>query len=154
MGKIIIVIVLSALCSVLVFLVLMPPRVTRGSGSDVGDIVALGSRSEFDPNDSRNAVLATHLQTVRSRIQLWTFEHLDLLPGNTPGVSLQDQLTARTNTDGTLNPSGVFDPYLFEFPKNPFTGTNTVNTDSPSNAWTYDAVTGEFRADNAPSFDF
>ena len=154
MAKIIVVIVLSALCSVLLLLVLMPPRVTRGSGSDVADIVALGNRDEFNSNDSRNVVLATHLQTVRSQIELWTLEHLDLLPGNTPGVSMQEQLTAKTNADGTLNPDGAFVPCLFEFPKNPFTGTNTVNTDSPTNAWTYDAVTGEFRADNAPSFDF
>ncbi len=149
MGKIVIVIVLGVVCSVVLLLVLMPPQVTQGSGSNVADIVAAG-RSESGANDSRNVVLAKHLQSVRSKIQLWTFEHLDLLPGNTPGVSMPEQLTSKTNTDGTLNPKGAFAPYLFEFPKNPFTGTNTVNTDAPDNAWTYDSVTGEFRADNAP----
>ena len=108
--------------------------------------------SEFvEPScDARAAALSCDLQTIRSQIELWKLQHLDVLPGNVPGVTLQEQLTCKTNQDGKLSPAGPYGPYLQMFPKNPYTDTDTVNTDGPTNGWVYDPKTGEFTADNVP----
>ncbi len=102
-------------------------------------------------NDARAAALDSDLQTVRSQIELWKIQHLDALPGNVNGVSMQDQLTGKTDQDGTLNANGAFGPYLQQFPTNPYTGTNTVGAAAAAGqGWIYDPATGDFSADNTP----
>ncbi len=103
-------------------------------------------------NDARASALESDLQTVRSQIELWKIQHLDALPGNVSGVTMQDQLTGKTDQDGSLNSSGAFGPYLQQFPTNPYTGTNTVGATSASGqGWIYTPATGAFSADNVPS---
>ena len=103
-------------------------------------------------NDARTACLESDLQTIRSQLELWKIQHNDALPGNIPGVTMQEQLTGKTNADGSLNPNGDYGPYLHLFPTNPYTGTNTVaaNADGSTNGWIYDPQTGAFHADNVP----
>ena len=102
-------------------------------------------------NDARAAALDSDLQTVRSQIELWKIQHLDALPGNVSGVTMQDQLTGKTNQDGTLNASGAFGPYLQQFPTNPYTDTNTVGAaTAATQGWIYVPATGAFSADNLP----
>lgn len=107
--------------------------------------------SEFvEPScgDAKAAALSSDLQTVRSQIELWKIQHLDMLPGNVPGVTMPEQLTGKTNQDGTLNPNGPYGPYLQQFPTNPYTNTNTVSPHTgPTNGWVYDPKTGEFTAE-------
>ena len=102
-------------------------------------------------NDARAAALDSDLQTVRSQIELWKIQHLDAIPGNIDGVTMQDQLTEKTAQDGTLNAAGAFGPYLQSFPVNPYTNTNTVGAATlAGQGWIYDKATGEFTADNVP----
>ena len=103
-------------------------------------------------NDARASALESDLQTVRSQIELWKIQHLDALPGNVTGVTMQDQLTGKTDQDGTLNASGAFGPYLQAFPTNPYTNTNTVGASAAvGQGWIYVPATGAFNADNLPS---
>ena len=102
-------------------------------------------------NDARAAALDSDLQTVRSQIELWKIQHLDTLPGNVDGVTMIQQLTQKTNQDGTLNANGAFGPYLQAFPTNPYTGTAPVGAATAAGqGWIYDPATGEFTADNVP----
>lgn len=102
-------------------------------------------------NDARTAAVDSDLQTVRSQIELWKIQHLDALPGNISGTTMQDQLTMKTDQDGTLNASGLFGPYLQQFPTNPYTSTNTVGAVAAAGqGWIYDNLTGTFSADNLP----
>ncbi len=99
--------------------------------------------------DSKSSNIMTNVQSVRAQIELYRLQHNGQLPGNIPGVKIQEQLTEKTNANGTLNPNGPFGPYLHRFPENPFTQTRTVNTAGPDNGWDYNPATGEFTADNA-----
>ena len=102
-------------------------------------------------NDARAAALDSDLQTVRSQIELWKIQHLDALPGNVADTTMQDQLTGKTDQDGSLNANGAFGPYLQQFPTNPYTGTNTVGAATAEDqGWIYNSTTGEFTADNTP----
>lgn len=105
-------------------------------------------RFSAEGSDARGSALLSDLQTVRSQIELFTFEHDGLLPGNIPGVTMQEHLTSKTNADGSLNPGGELGPYLQMFPTNPFIGTNTVNAGGPTNGWLYSAETGRLDPDN------
>ena len=108
----------------------------------------LATRGHTCP-DSKASNLWCNLQSIRSQIELYRLQHGGRLPGNSPGVRIQEQLTGKTNADGTLNPNGLFGPYLQMFPENPYTGTSTVNTAGSDNGWDYNPATGEFTADNA-----
>jgi len=103
--------------------------------------------------DARESALNSDIQTVRSQIELYKIQHLDALPGTVPGLTIVDQLTMTTDVSGKTDVVGAFGPYLCSFPKNPYTGTNTVNTAGPTNAWYYDPKTGKFTADNVPIND-
>jgi len=96
------------------------------------------------------SVLAKDLQMVRRQIELFKLHHGGILPGQ-DDIEMVQQLTGRTDADGTLNPGGAFGPYMRVFPTNPFTESNTVKQtasgepgDSGDQAWYYSVKTGLF----------
>ena len=75
--------------------------------------------------EAREASLASNLQSVRSQIELFKIQHNDNAP--TSNLTFEDQMTGRTDQDGTVNAAGEFGPYLQAIPTNPFTSGATIN---------------------------
>ncbi len=101
--------------------------------------------------DARFSSLQTNLQTIRGQLELYKHQHNGKLPELTTFV---DQMTKKTNADGTVSPTGKFGPYLQRIPSNPFTvggtGNDVTKTAAAVNkAWYYDEDTGEFKANDS-----
>lgn len=103
--------------------------------------------------DARLSSLVTNLQTIRSQIELYRLQHDGLGPTNATGFP--DQMTKKTDADGTVNPVGEFGPYLQRIPRNPFSNSINVSngTPGPSKGWYYNGGTGEFRANDGGATD-
>ena len=99
-------------------------------------------------NDARDSALASDLQTVRSQIELYKIQHLDVLPT----ANIAEQLTSKTLVTGVVDDAlGTLGPYLQQFPTNPYTNSDTVGAVSVAGqAWIYTPATGEFVADPQP----
>ena len=77
-------------------------------------------------NDARQSALASDLQTVRSQLELYKVQHLEKYP-DVDADGLADtaanfvlRMSGKTDSDGAINASGVFGPYLQKFPSNPW----------------------------------
>ena len=114
--------------------------------------------------EAKESVLRQNLQTLRSQLQLFKFQHNDMLAGNVTSVTVNDQLTQKTDIDGGLNVDGVYGPYLVNgIPANPFNdgaaSTSVLATTDDftppaaitdaTEGWYYNTNTGELRA-NVP----
>lgn len=100
--------------------------------------------------DARLSSLMTNLQTIRGQIDLYKLQHNGSYPALATFV---DQMTKKTNADGTVNASGKYGPYVQRIPNNPFTvggtGNDVTNTAAAANkAWNYNETTGEFKAND------
>jgi len=76
-------------------------------------------------DDARESALATDLQAARRQIQLYTLQHNNHRPEFNEGGSIDTanfvaRMTGRTDSSGKLNPSGQYEPYLNDWPSNPF----------------------------------
>ena len=108
--------------------------------------------------EAKESVLRQNLQTMRAQIQLYRFQHNDALPGAT----FVTQMTTATNISGAA-PTGTeatYGPYLVNgIPANPFIGDVAINKDvavtsgsitkDATTGWSYDSLTGDFRANMA-----
>jgi len=92
--------------------------------------------------------LMSNLQSMRSQIELYKVQHNDNPPGQT---TFADQMTGKTDMNGTVSTDGEFGPYLQRIPNNPFTGTNTVGIFGSGADWEYDEETGQIRAGDGGS---
>lgn len=101
-------------------------------------------------NDARLSSLQTNLATMRGQIELYKLQH-----GSYPPLTgFADKMTKKTDQDGTVSATGKYGPYMQAIPNNPFTSppSNAVvapSTPSPTSAWSYNATTGEFKADDS-----
>lgn len=64
------------------------------------------------------------------------------------------RLVGRTDADGTLNPSGLFGPYLHSIPSNKVNGLATIRIDGAAvgantHGWRYARSRGEMQADHS-----
>ncbi len=105
-------------------------------------------------NDARTSALASDLQTLRSQIELYKIQHLEVLPGGGTASFLL-ALTGRTDVYGAVDAAGAFGPYLQKFPTNPFTNTDTVEIEAGvaglgagNCGWHFDTTTGQIHADD------
>jgi general secretion pathway protein G len=101
--------------------------------------------------DAKVSSLMTNLQTIRGQIDLYKLQHNGVVPVL---ATFSDQMTKKTDVDGTVNATGKFGPYLQRIPNNPFTiggtGNDVTNTAAaPSKAWFYDATNIIFKANDA-----
>ena len=99
--------------------------------------------------DARFSSLYTNLSTMRGQIELYRLQH----NGSYPSLAnFANQLTSKTDADGTINAAGKYGPYLQRVPNNPFTAPagNDVSSGAASStkAWYYDDTSGEFRAND------
>ena len=106
-------------------------------------------------DDRQERALVGMLITVRSQLELYRVEHLDEYPCGDPTAPaaadiMVKRLTSKTNTDHSL--SGIFGPYLAQFPFNPFNGLSDVrygNDPGKDDAgWCFDPLTGQIWADD------
>ncbi len=113
---------------------------------------ALTSRSD----SAKESALVQNLQTLRSQIQLYRFDHEGRLP---TADQLAAALTSKTDIQGNIDPNGEFGPYIIgQLPPNPYNGLRTVKaansspmtlqTENPdgSTGWIYDERTGDIKA--------
>ena len=119
--------------------------------------------------DAKESVLVQDLQTLRSQIQLYKFQHNSKYPahGSTATADFRNALLLSTDKDGTSGAVGTkpLGPYLIgSIPANPYTGGRGIMivADVPGTAadetakdgteivgWIYNPATGEIKGNNA-----
>ena len=90
--------------------------------------------------ESKLSNLMSNLQSIRTQLELYKMHHNNTYPAN-----INAQLTGKTNSDGTINPSGAYGPYLHIFPANPFIDdlTKAAKTSGKTgDGWYYNPTTG------------
>lgn len=120
-------------------------------------------------DDARESVLVQDLQTLRSQIQLYKFQHDGKFPADssTDPDDFRDSLLLSSDKDGTTGAVGTkpLGPYLIgSLPPNPFTGgrgvmivTDVAGTTPDETAkdgtetvgWIYNPATGQIKGNNA-----
>ncbi len=88
---------------------------------------------------------------IRKQIVLYKQQHNGAYP---PAADFVNQMTKKTDPDGTVNAAGKCGSYLNRIPPNPFTVGGTGNdvtngAAAASKAWFYDETTGDFKANDA-----
>jgi general secretion pathway protein G len=113
-------------------------------------------------NDARESALVSDLQTVRSQLELYKVQHLEVYPSSSSSTTFIDCLSKRTNaagatgSDASLYPYG---PYLQKFPVNAFVsgtasgavgfGTTDPAPGDGSTGWYFNTSTGKFSANDS-----
>ncbi len=105
--------------------------------------------------ETRSSALVTELLNVRSKIQLYKYQHDDQFPavtGETPADFLR-RMTEKTTAKGDAG--NEFGPYVGSIPVNPFNDLATVRIDGAAagantDGWRFDTVSGKFEADDSP----
>lgn len=113
--------------------------------SDVSDGSFWGSA-----DDEKLSNLTTNLQSIRAQLELYRLHHGGSYPAN-----ITDGLTRKTKSDGTVDASGAYGPYMCSFPANAFVDdpVEAVKTSGgPGEGWSYDPETGVFVA-NTPGHE-
>jgi len=118
-------------------------------------------------DDARKSTIEFNLSTMRSMVQTYRGQHAGALPIVNSTQSLEDVMTGKTLLDGTVDAtSGIYGPYLLEFPDNSFSSSNVVKviTNDPavagdvttggSGGWLYNVTTGGLWLDRDPGFDW
>ncbi len=117
-------------------------------------------------DDARKSTAEFNLSTMRSIIQTYIGQHGSSLPVISATQTMEDDLTKKTKTDGSVDPNGAYGPYLVEFPENPFSSSTNVKiiTNNPatsgdvtaggSGGWLYNKTTGVMWLDRNPGYDW
>lgn len=101
--------------------------------------------------DAKEAVMMQNLNTLRSQVGAYRVQH----GGLAPTANVANQLTQKTNVDGTTTGTPTLGPYLLLIPANPEvldpnvqTTISIVSADPTANttteAWIYNTVNGRF----------
>jgi len=102
-------------------------------------------------SDTEMSALKASLQTVRSQLELYKVQHDFTYPKL---ATWEDQMTKKTDADGTVNPAGKFGPYLTQMPINPIDQKSDLSaTQDGSGGWAYDENTGSFKSNDASVTD-
>ena len=96
--------------------------------------------------DTKISVVKSTLHTVRSQLELYRLQHNTTYPLL---ATWEDQMTKKTDADGTVNASGKYGPYLLTVPVNPMDNSSALSaTQDGSGGWTYVQSTGVFQAND------
>jgi general secretion pathway protein G len=111
--------------------------------------------------DAKEAALVQDLQTFRSQIELYKFQHNGKCPadGSTTPADFENAMLKSTDADGTVGEIGTkpYGPYFIgNLPPNPFNGKRTlkiVNADvlpaaDDTTGWIYSSKTGRIKANS------
>lgn len=116
-------------------------------------------------DDARESALVQDLQTLRSQIELYKFQHNGTYPaeGSTDPQEFEDAMLLSSDEQGNTGPVGSLPlgPYFVgQLPPNPYNGLRTVDvvnaelssvTPDGSTGWIYSSQTGRLKANNPPS---
>ena len=96
--------------------------------------------------DAKFSSLGTNLSTVRGQIELYKLQHNGAFPAF---ATFADQMTKKTNADGTTTGTPTLGPYLQRVPTNPYNNkSDLAATQTGLTGWTYDVLTGKFTAND------
>ena len=94
--------------------------------------------------DTKLSSMTTSLAYVRKQIDIYKLQHNGGLPAL---ATFEQQMTSRTNVDGTTGGTPNLGPYLNKLPINPFTNDDDLGAGGTgTSSWYFNDVTGEFRA--------
>ena len=119
----------------------------------IGIIAAIAiPRMSRGSEGAAEGALTADLAVMRSAIDLYIIEHV----GTEPTLpTFANQMTGKTDLDGTPNASGIYGPYLRTVPPLPVganKGGNGVKAIPPdgggTQGWAYDASTGDIFANS------
>ncbi len=97
--------------------------------------------------ETKITAVKTTLQTVRAQLETYRLQHREKFPSFT---AWKDQMTQKTNADGTTDANGRYGPYLTQMPVNPMDNSTALsNTQNGSGGWSYDETTGSFKPNDA-----
>ncbi|MBW3541700.1 MAG: type II secretion system protein [Planctomycetes bacterium] len=111
-------------------------------------------------DDARESALRQDLQTLRSQIELFKFQHNGKYPafGSTNPQDFKDAMLLSSDPDGTTGAVGTkpLGPYFIgQLPANPYTGGREVRIvsdvpgatpdDDPTDGWFYNPATGQVK---------
>ena len=117
-------------------------------------------------DDAKKSTAEFNLSTFRSMIETYKGHHNGALPGHDDTNKSIPSLTSKTLSDGTIDATGPYGPYLLEVPENPFTGkmivtaTNSTSlsdtdvTADNAGGWFYNPATGQIFLDSDPGYDY
>ena len=97
--------------------------------------------------ESKMSNLLSNLQSLRAQLELYKMHHNETYP-----TDINNQVTQKTNSDGTLNATGAYGPYLHLFPANPFVDDPVKavkTTGAAGEGWSYNSATGVIRPNTA-----
>ena len=96
--------------------------------------------------DTKISVVKSSLHTVRSQLELYRLQHNTTYPLL---ATWADQMTKKTDADGTVNASGLYGPYLLTVPLNPMDNSSAIDSSQDGGGgWAYNESTGLFQADD------
>ena len=112
--------------------------------------------------DAKESAILQDLQTLRSQIEMYRFQHLGVVPAasSTLPQDFINDMVLSSDADGTTGPVGTkpFGPYfLGQLPPNPFNGLRTLqmtaadlSTVTPDGAtgWIYNTANGQIKANS------
>ncbi len=114
---------------------------------------------QFSPsiNDSKVATMQSNLHTLRTQIQLYSFQHAGQYPTISNGTL--PQLTGNTDASGNIGTGAAFiyGPYVqTQIPVDPIDGQSIVTATAvfpptaatSAGGWLYDAATGQIAAND------
>jgi hypothetical protein len=97
--------------------------------------------------ETKITAIKTTLQTVRAQLETYRLQHREKFPSL---ATWKDQMTQKTNENGTADINGRYGPYLLQMPVNPMDNSTVIkNTQDGSGGWAYDEDTGAFKANDA-----
>lgn len=110
-------------------------------------------------DDAKESALVQDLQTLRSQIELFKFQHSNSYPaaGSTNPTDFENAMLLSSSVDGTTGPVGTLPlgPYIVgQIPPNPFNGLRTVTvvnsaalpSSDGTTGWIYSSLTGRIKA--------
>lgn len=110
-------------------------------------------------DDAKESALVQDLQTLRSQVELYKFQHNNEYPaaGSTNATDFENALLLSSSIDGTTGPVGTLPlgPYVVgQLPPNPFNGLRTVTVvnsatlpaSDGTTGWIYSSLTGRIKA--------
>lgn len=103
--------------------------------------------------DARNSQLSSDLQMLRSQVELYKVQHLEVSP------TTAAQLTSKSNPDGTTTGGTLnLGPYMPKLPTNPFVDPSVGNLllfgatgtgSATASGWYFNTTTGQVTATDA-----
>lgn len=100
-------------------------------------------------DDAKSVGTYAQLKNIRSAFELYRTQHNNNYPSLADLQANWSVLLTNTNVDGSVDPKGVFGPYIQQPPKNPWTNSSSVvnaaSTGDINDGWRYDEITGEIR---------